>query len=320
MRARGACYMALRSVFLTGTLSPAGMTPSRRTGMILCCTHPSSIRASTPKRRRVAVDEVQQRPRRTGRGNVRHQVPALVAVGPVQSPGAPAARRRWRCPTQLGDRAAAPLRAHVRPSGRPALHDGDASPADTAADLDVVVGVRRHALLAVADDLAKMQLGDGRQPQHSFVSARVGGTAAVVITLSAPEPNSLSVHTSSAGHLPIALLRPAEVYKRRSASDPDPGRPPPTERRLVAAAAGGCPRRVRSGICGPVVSLMAPPFRRAPFPSVAIAPGWPTFVPATSRTAGVSQFTGRRRPRLPALGGFLPWWGLRADLADIARR
>ncbi len=35
---------------------------------------------------------------------------------------------------------------------------------------------------------------------------------------------------------------------------------------------------------------------------------------------GVSQFTGRRRPRLPALGGFLPWWGLRADLADIARR
>jgi type I restriction enzyme S subunit len=36
--------------------------------------------------------------------------------------------------------------------------------------------------------------------------------------------------------------------------------------------------------------------------------------------AGVSQFTGRRRPRLPALGGFLPWWGLRADLADIARR
>ncbi len=142
----------------------------------------------------MAVDERQQRPWRTGWGNVWHPMPAAVPVGPVQPPGSLVARVRRRRPTQLGDRAAAPPGTEVRPPRWATLHDGDVSSADTRADLDLVAGMRRDAPLAVARDLAKMQLRDGRQRQRSLIAAWVGGTVAAAITLSAPEPNNVIVH------------------------------------------------------------------------------------------------------------------------------
>jgi hypothetical protein len=94
-----------------------------------------------------------------GRGHIIHQVPAAVAVGPVQLPAAPGGWG-WGV-SQLGDRHRRPLRTqHGRP-GWTQLQDGHGAAPHPVLDTDLVLQRCRDPLLAPAGDLVQVQLGNG---------------------------------------------------------------------------------------------------------------------------------------------------------------